>query len=126
MSDSSDAYTVSSKAEVAWPDELDALIAAPDNHTLLFENDRVRVLDTWVSPGGETPMHTHRWPATLYFLSWSHFVRRDNQGAVVLDSRTVPALRTPPPALWSAPLPPHSLQNVGDTELRVISVEIKD
>ena len=30
----------------AWPDSLDALVAAPGNHSLLFENDRVRVVQT--------------------------------------------------------------------------------
>ncbi len=28
-----------------WPDSLDALRAAPNYHRLLFENDRVRVLE---------------------------------------------------------------------------------
>src|SRR2546427_3854450 len=28
-----------------WPDSLDALAAAPESHRLLFENDRVRVLE---------------------------------------------------------------------------------
>jgi hypothetical protein len=109
----------------AWPDDLDALVAAPDHHTLLFENDRVRVLDTRIPAGGQTPVHTHRWPAALYVMSWSDFVRSDDRGSVLLDSRTVPALRNPPPALWSEPLPPHSLQNVGEADLRIITVEVK-
>lgn len=46
-----------------WPDDLDALIAAPDHHTLLFEDDRVRVLDTVIRAGDRTPVHSHRWPA---------------------------------------------------------------
>lgn len=46
-------------------------------------------------------------------------------GWVRLDSRTVPALSAPPPALWSPPLPAHSLENVGQADLRVISVEVK-
>jgi hypothetical protein len=29
-------------------------------------------------------------------------------------------------ALWSGPLPPHTLENVGSTELRVIAVELKN
>ena len=29
----------------AWPDALDAVVAAPQNHKVLLENDRVRVLD---------------------------------------------------------------------------------
>jgi hypothetical protein len=28
-------------------------------------------------------------------------------------------------ALWSGPLAPHTLENVGDSALRVISVELK-
>jgi hypothetical protein len=70
-------------------------------------------------------VHTYRWPAALYVLSWSHIVRHDDQGAVLLDSRTVPALREPPPAPWSAPLPPHSLLNVGGADLHLISIQVK-
>lgn len=44
---------------------------------------------------------------------------------VVLDSRTVPALQNPPPVVWSAPLPPYSLRNVGEADLQIISVEVK-
>lgn len=109
-----------------WPDELDALIAAPENHQLLLENERTKVLDTRIPPGGRTPVHTHRWPAVLYVLSWSDFVRYDSDGKVLLDSRTIESFKVPPTTVWSAPLPPHSLENVGSSELHVISVELKE
>lgn len=125
MNELPDAQDASDAQEGEWAADLDALVAAPDHHTLLYENDQVRVLDTRISPGDQTPVHTHCWPAALYILCWSHFVRRDEQGAVLLDSRTVPALRNPPPVLWSVPLPPHALQNVGGTEMHIISVEVK-
>lgn len=64
-------------------------------------------------------------PAALYVLNWSHFVRYDDQGSVLLDSRTVPALQNSPFVFWSEPLAPHSLQNVGAADLRVITVEVK-
>ena len=48
-------------SDTNWPPELDALIAAPKQHRLLLENDRVRVLDTEIAPGDRTPVHTHRW-----------------------------------------------------------------
>src|SRR5215207_81443 len=38
--------SIPSAQEWQWSDSLDVLIAAPDHHTLLFENDRVRVLYT--------------------------------------------------------------------------------
>ena len=107
-----------------WPDALDALHAAPRYHTLLFENEWVRVLETHVPPGETVPLHTHRWPAALYILRWSHFVRRDGEGAILADSRLG---REPAEgiALWSGPLAPHTLENVGESELRAISVELK-
>ena len=111
--------------EQAWPASLDALVAAPEHHALLFENEAVRVLDTRIPPGDCTPIHTHRWPAALYVRSWSQFVRRNARGEVMVDSRTVASLAKPPIALWTAALPPHSLQNVGDDVLHVISVEVK-
>jgi hypothetical protein len=107
-----------------WPEELDALVAAPKNHTLLFENEAVRVLDTRVAHGETVPLHTHRWPSALYIMNWSDFLRRDKEGLVVVDSRVGGKLPEGS-ALWSGPLAPHTLENVGAGELRTISVEVK-
>jgi quercetin dioxygenase-like cupin family protein len=109
----------------SWPEHLDALVAAPRHHTLLFENEAVRILDTRIKAGDRTPVHTHRWPAALYILSWSSFVRRDARGEIVVDSRTLPFLAKPPQVLWIQALGPHSLENVGSSDLHVINFEIK-
>lgn len=109
-------------SDSSWPPELDALVAAPKHHRLLLENDRVRVLDTEIAPGDRTPLHTHRWPAVHYILGWSDFVRRDADDATVVDTRGRERMSG---ALWSPPLGPHSLENVGATPIRVISVEVK-
>jgi hypothetical protein len=108
-----------------WPEELDAVRAAPAQHRVLMENDRVRVLDTRVAAGETVPLHTHRWPAALYIVSWSDCVRRDEAGAVMMDSRAA-QMNVDRAALWSAPLGPHTLENVGARELRVIVVELKE
>ena len=107
-----------------WPEGLDALIAAPQHHELLFENESVRVLDTRIAPGETVPAHTHRWSSALYILSWSDFVRRDVDGNVLVDSRTI-GKSFDGTALWSGPLALHTLENVGDEEFRAISVEVK-
>ncbi|MGC0774680.1 MAG: hypothetical protein WB543_17225 [Candidatus Acidiferrum sp.] len=107
-----------------WPDELDALVAAPQHHFLLLENEFVRVLETRIPAGQTVPLHTHRWPSAMYFLSWSDFVRRDGEGRTVVDSRIhgeVPREI----ALWTGPLPLHTLENIGESELRTLSVELK-
>jgi hypothetical protein len=107
-----------------WPEALDALRAASEHHTLLFENEQVRVLDTRVAPGQTVPLHTHRWAAVLYILSWSDFVRRDEKGAIMVDSRGA-GTNIEGLAVWSGALGPHTLENVGDRELRAIAVEQK-
>jgi hypothetical protein len=107
------------------PDSLDAIIAAPDHHEVLLENDQVRVLDTRIGPGETTPVHTHSWPGVLYVLTWSDFVRYDAEGRVLLDSRTLGSRPAAGTTLWSAPLGPHCAKNVGDKELRVIAIELK-
>lgn len=109
-----------------WPQELDALLAAPQHHRLMLENDRVRVLDTRIAPGETVPVHTHRWPAVNHVHRWSDFVRRDAEGKVLVDTRGRPPPASLPAILWGEPLPPHTLENVGTTELHVISIEIKD
>jgi hypothetical protein len=111
--------------EWTWPESLDAMQAAPDHHRVLLENEHVRVLESWVAPGDTVPVHTHRWPGVLHVLSWSDFVRYGTDGAVVLDSRSAGPAPQPGSVLWGAALAPHSLKNVGDAEIRIVTVEVK-
>src|SRR6266436_1188283 len=60
-----------------WPDSLDAMIAAPDHHEVLLENERVRVLDSRIKAGETVPVHTHRWASVLYILGTSDFIRSE-------------------------------------------------
>src|SRR6476661_7018776 len=50
-----------------WDPELDAVKAAPKHHKVLFENDRVRVLEVILPPNDEEPVHHHRWPSVFVF-----------------------------------------------------------
>jgi hypothetical protein len=107
-------------------EELDALIASPHHHKLLYENEFVRVLDTNIPPGEVTNLHTHNFSSALYILSWSDFIRYDDKENVLVDSRTLSKIPTVVAALWSGPLAAHCLKNIGDNDLHVISVEIKN
>ena len=108
-----------------WPDSLDALIAASGYHRLLFENERVRVLEVRIGPGQFVPVHTHRWPSAVYVATSSDFIRRDGEGKLLFHSRTA----CPPPATptvqWIGPLPPHSVENIGNGEILLITTELK-
>jgi hypothetical protein len=85
----------------------------------------VRVLETHIPPGETTAVHTHRWPNVQYVVSSTDFIRRDSDGHVVLDTRTSARKTEAHSTLWSEPLPPHSIENVGEADLRVIMVELK-
>ena len=116
----------STSAVWPWPDSLDALIAAADYHFLVLENERVRVLEVVIPPGAFVPVHTHRWPSVIHIVSASHFVRHDEHGEVLLDTRSVASTSAQPGAIWSPALPPHSVENVGGLEIRLFTVEVKD
>lgn len=109
-----------------WPDDLDGPVAAPANHRNIFENDRVRVLETVIRAGESTPIHTHERPSVLYVISGSSFVRRDPEGGVMLDTSKLDPPFVMPPVLWSEFLPLHAIENTGPDDLIVIGVELKD
>jgi hypothetical protein len=110
-----------------WPKDKDALIAAPRNHKVLLENDKVRVLDVTVAPGEVEAVHSHRWPSVLYFMAAGDFVDRDASGKVIFDSRT---LKTPlvfPLTMYKEPEAPHSVENLSTTvTLHLVRVEMKN
>lgn len=105
-------------------DELDAVSAAPEHHDVLFENAQIRVLETLIPPGETTKLHTHVWGGSLYIISWSNFIRYDENGLVMADSKGLPALM-PGTAVAASPLPLHALENVGTTDIHVILTEVK-
>ena len=104
---------------------LDAVKRDPEHHEVLLENEQVRVLDALLPPGEQTEIHTHVWPSALYVVSWSDFLRVDEDGKVLVDSRTLTPRPRPGQAIWSPPLPPHRVRNVGNGDLRIIAVELK-
>jgi hypothetical protein len=108
-----------------WPETLDALVAAPRHHRLVYENERVRVLEVRIGSGELVPVHTHRWPGVLHVQNWSEHVRRDEGGTVTFDSRQAGSPPKAPFTAWCEPLPPHSVENVGTGELLVLSIELK-
>ena len=56
-----------SQDPATWDAALDAVTAAPANHIVLFENERLRVLEVILHPGEEEPVHHHRWPSVFVF-----------------------------------------------------------
>jgi predicted metal-dependent enzyme (double-stranded beta helix superfamily) len=105
-------------------DELDGIAADPEHHTVLFENDEVRVIETRIAPGELTPLHTHLAPTVMYVVSGSHFIRRDEHGGTMVDTRATPDFCLASVS-YSAGTPRHTIENTGEDALVVIGVELK-
>ena len=110
-----------------WPVNFDAVIAAPKNHKILMENDKVRVLEVTLEPGEIEEVHHHQWPSVLYIQEAGDFIDYDSDGKIIVDTRQIkPALKFPM-TMWKDSEGPHSVENLSKTKpIRLIRVEIKN
>ena len=63
---------------------------------------------------------------SAYLQSWSHFIRRDERGEILFDSRQSGDRPQFPCAQWMQPLPPHTVENLGPLEISILIIELKD
>ncbi|HEY8563748.1 MAG TPA: hypothetical protein VIL74_25440 [Pyrinomonadaceae bacterium] len=106
--------------------ELDAVVAAPAQHRVVFENERIRIVEFKVRPGEFVPVHTHRWASVNYVLKLGDFLSYDVAGNLKLDSRTGNTAIKQGGVFELPPFPPpHAVRNIGDAEMHAISVELK-
>ncbi len=96
----------------------DPTVTDPDKYKVVFENDRVRVLEYRDEPGQKTSPHTHP-DSVVHILS--SFQRRfigsggESRDATVSQGQT----------LW-LDAQTHSGENIGDTPSHVLFVELKN
>ncbi|MDT8416360.1 MAG: hypothetical protein RQ864_01000 [Lutibacter sp.] len=109
-----------------WQANLDAVIAAPDNHKILMENDKVRVLEVTLAPGETEEVHHHKWPSVLYIQEAGDFIDYDSDGNIIMDSRQIKPTLQFPMIMWKDAEAAHSVENLSKTiTIRLIRVEIK-
>ncbi|WP_131735815.1 cupin domain-containing protein [Actinomadura roseirufa] len=89
----------------------------PELYTVLFENDRVRVLEYRDGPGDRTEPHGH--PDSV-MVTLSSFTRRLTSGG-----RTVELGLTAGQARW-LDAQEHAGENIGDTPTHSIFIELKE
>jgi hypothetical protein len=120
-----------SQDPATWDVALDAVAAAPANHIVLFENDRLRVLEVILHPGEEEPVHHHRWPSVFVFDQIKGPVHDMSP-----DGQQLPPNRDVMKALqaWSgegclvvhmAPQPAGRVLNASDKTLHGVRIEMK-
>ena len=109
----------------SWADSLDAVVAAPQNHKVVLENDKVRVLEVTVRPGEREPVHGHKWSSVLYVMEEENIRDYDADGNLLYDTKTDKNPMKTPYTIWMEPQAPHSVENLSKKSLRLMRVELK-
>ena len=96
----------------------DIVAIAPESHEVIFENDTIRVLKVTVPPGGTVGMHRN--PENINYILKPGTLRLiDPSGSVVdvqlLEGQVIPA-----------PKGSHAVENIGDTEVQTVCIELKN
>ena len=95
----------------------DPTVTDPGLYSVVFENERVRVLEYRDTPGATT--HTHRHPDSV-MVTLSSFQRRVSSGG-----RSADVELTTGQVRWVG-AQEHSGENIGDTETVSIFIELKE
>ena len=95
----------------------DPVKLSPDIYKVLLENDHVRVLDIRLKPGDKSSMHAH--PDSVVYALGAGTVKFTTG-----DGKTNEVNFKPGECLWR-PAETHQPQNVGQTEVRAIQIELK-
>jgi len=95
----------------------DIVAISPDVHKILFENESIRVLEVSVKPGATVPMHTN--PENINYIIEGGTLRLLDPAGAVVDVRL--AARQ----VIAAPVGRHAVENIGQTEVRTLCIELK-
>jgi hypothetical protein len=115
-----------------WPTSLDALVAAPGSHKLIYEDDEKRILEFTVNPGQTDPIHTYKGKSIVWVVKTSPIIyttyRRGQDSKLVPLKKDTIITRQDElnKANWENPRPPHSVENIGTDTFRVYRIEYKD
>ena len=97
---------------------IDGLKASPANFKLLLENEHVRVLEYTLKPGEKDSTHTHP-PKSSYIVSGGKI-------KVYLENgETLFFVENGGTANWSEYIGKHSVENIGNTTVKIVLTEIK-
>ena len=95
----------------------DPAVTNPDLYKVVFENERVRVLEYLDAPGDRTTMHAH--PDTVMY-TLSSFKRRLTAGGRQVD------VELPAGQVRWVGAQEHAGENIGDTPAHSIFIELKE
>jgi oxalate decarboxylase/phosphoglucose isomerase-like protein (cupin superfamily) len=96
----------------------DAINVAPHMHTVVFEDDKIRVMKVSVKPSDKADMHWH--PRNMNYVTASGTLRFEKPDGTSADVELKEGQTTSSPEESS-----HAVTNIGDTTVETIQVELK-
>ena len=105
------------------PGEQDALVASPANHTVLYEDQDVRVLDVHSKPHTHEAPHTHQMPGVMYIERQGAGSMNTPENPVGVSHPTDPNFK--PRVIATRPQGLHWTENTGEVPFHAIRVELK-
>ena len=95
----------------------DPVKQSPDKYKVIFENNKMRVLDVHLKSGGKSPMHSH--PNYLVYSFTSGSVKFTFKDGKTTDVKTKAG-----ECMWRN-AESHAVENTGKTEVHVLNIELK-
>jgi hypothetical protein len=107
-----------------WDPTLDGVLAAPENHKVLYEDDAIRVISVTVAPGMVEKPHHHRLPAIFVI---DRLVKlRDFNGATGKEiPLPIPKDAPLPITARFLPQPLHYVENLDTMLFHATRIEFK-
>ena len=100
------------------------MVAAPDSHLVLLENESVRVLKVVLRPGQIEPFHTHKLPNVFILTQQARIRYYDESKAPIFDTHER-AESDMPETEWVGPEGLHAVENIDNKIYEAIRMEVK-
>jgi hypothetical protein len=129
-------------ADWPFPIAFDSVLAAPNNHKLLYEDDHVRLIEVTIRPGETENLHGHPYPSVFAFdASFGKCVGPPGKCATAFEDHFlhpdslmngndravggIPAGLEAPNCAVLGPQAPHAAHNKGHAPLHFYRIEFK-
>lgn len=109
-----------------YPDSLDATTAAPSSHIVLFENEKVRILNVLIKAGEKEPMHTHSRESVMIVDHPARIRYYDENNEVVFQSEKENYSYEPREPAWMKIEGLHSVENIDTLDYSATRIELKE
>jgi quercetin dioxygenase-like cupin family protein len=119
ISQSVDNTSIDSVSDIQKPTEnIDIVQTSPNQARVLMENEQVRIVEYFIKPGDKDVWHTHP-PRSSYVVAGGNVkVYTENAEPKISEVKTGTSS-------WADQGAKHYVENVGDTEIKIILTEIK-